>query len=239
MRILLLGAGGREHALAWKLSQSTLVKQIYICPGNGGSCREPKSVNVDLSIADFPKLVDFAIKNKVRDYPSIGPDNSLSPAFEDRSRHPRSRAASRRWRRRTFSKRCVHPSIDAFTTPFTFNLVGIPVFGPSLNAARMEGSKTFAKAFMHRHSIPTAKFRVFSSSQLDQAIEFVKTCGFKVVLKANGLAAGKGVLIPGTVEEAIIGLRDIMIDNVFGLAGLRKHYSNLGTCSFRLKAIKL
>ena len=84
----------------------------------------------------------------------------------------------------------------------------------------MEGSKAFAKAFMHRHSIPTAKFRVFPSSQLDQAIDYVKTCGFNVVLKASGLAGGKGVLIPGTIEEAIAGLRDIMVDSVFGSAGL-------------------
>jgi phosphoribosylamine--glycine ligase/phosphoribosylformylglycinamidine cyclo-ligase len=83
----------------------------------------------------------------------------------------------------------------------------------------MEGSKAFAKAFMHRHAIPTAKFQVFSSSQIDQAIEHVKTCGYPVVLKASGLAAGKGVLIPGTTEEAIIGLREIMVDHVFGSAG--------------------
>lgn len=99
-------------------------------------------------------------------------------------------------------------------------LVGISVFGPSALAARMEGSKAFSKAFMARHSIPTAKFQVFRSSEVNQAIKHVQTCGHKVVLKASGLAAGKGVLIPETVEEAIAGLKDVMVANVFGAAGL-------------------
>ena len=100
-------------------------------------------------------------------------------------------------------------------------IVGIPVFGPSALAARMEGSKAFAKAFMSRHKIPTASFKTFASSEVEEAIEYVKTCGHKVVLKASGLAAGKGVLIPETEEEAIAGLREIMVDNVFGAAGPR------------------
>jgi len=95
------------------------------------------------------------------------------------------------------------------------------VFGPSALAARMEGSKAFAKDFMARNSIPTAKFQVFSSSELEQAIEYVRSCNHRVVLKASGLAAGKGVLIPETVEEAIDGLRQIMVANIFGTAGLR------------------
>lgn len=93
----------------------------------------------------------------------------------------------------------------------------------------MEGSKAFSKAFMRRHSIPTAKFQVFSSSQLEDATEYVKTCGFKVVLKASGLAGGKGVLIPETTEEAIAGLREIMVDSVFGSAGLRQYLFNSQT----------
>jgi phosphoribosylamine--glycine ligase/phosphoribosylformylglycinamidine cyclo-ligase len=104
--------------------------------------------------------------------------------------------------------------------PSNFRLpVGIPVFGPSALAARMEGDKAFSKAFMDRHSIPTAKFRVFPSSQVDEAIQYVKTCGHKVVLKASGLAAGKGVLMPETVDEAVNGLNEIMVANVFGAAG--------------------
>lgn len=100
-------------------------------------------------------------------------------------------------------------------------LVGIPVFGPSVLAARMEGSKAFSKDFMARHSIPTAAYKVFQSSQIEEAIRYVETCGHKVVLKASGLAAGKGVLIPETVEEAISGLKEIMVANVFGDAGMQ------------------
>lgn len=108
-------------------------------------------------------------------------------------------------------------------TPISFHAVGIPVFGPSQMAARMEGSKTFSKDFMSRHKIPTAAFKNFQSSQFDQAVEYVKTCGHKVVLKASGLAGGKGVLIPETEEDAIAGLQDIMVSNIFGSAG--KQYS--------------
>ena len=99
--------------------------------------------------------------------------------------------------------------------------VGIPVFGPSRLAAQMEGSKAFSKAFMDRHNIPTARFRVFASTEYKEAITYVKTCGFQVVLKASGLAAGKGVLIPETIDEAIAGLKEIMVDAVFGSAGPR------------------
>jgi phosphoribosylamine--glycine ligase / phosphoribosylformylglycinamidine cyclo-ligase len=102
-------------------------------------------------------------------------------------------------------------------------LVGIPVFGPSELAARMEGSKAFSKDFMIRHSIPTAKFQVFTAPEIDKAIQYVKTCGHKVVLKASGLAAGKGVLIPETVEEAAEGLREIMVQKAFGAAGPQCH----------------
>lgn len=104
-----------------------------------------------------------------------------------------------------------------------FRKVGIPVFGPTSLAARMEGSKAFSKDFMARHSIPTAKFRVFSSTEVDQAVHYVQTCGHKVVLKASGLAAGKGVLIPESVEEAITGLREILVSKAFGVAGPHYH----------------
>jgi len=97
--------------------------------------------------------------------------------------------------------------------------VGIPVFGPSELAARMEGSKAFSKAFMERHGIPTAKFRTFSSAQFDDATKYIRTCGFRVVLKASGLAAGKGVLIPHNIDEAVEGLKQIMLENAFGAAG--------------------
>ncbi|KAI5114662.1 hypothetical protein M0805_000824, partial [Coniferiporia weirii] len=100
-----------------------------------------------------------------------------------------------------------------------FRKVGIPVFGPSARAAQMEGSKAFSKDFMHRHNIPTAKYRTFSAQEFDAAVDYVKTCGFSTVLKASGLAGGKGVLIPETIDDAVAGLRDIMVSNVFGDAG--------------------
>ncbi|RDB29631.1 Bifunctional purine biosynthetic protein ADE1 [Hypsizygus marmoreus] len=183
VRILLLGSGGREHALAWKLSQSNLLDRLYVCPGNGGTAQEPKTCNIDLSPTDFPRLVEFAVKNEI---------TLVVPGPEQ-------------------------PLVDGIET--YFRKVGIPVFGPSELAARMEGSKAFSKAFMARHNIPTANFRVFKSYQVDEAIEYVKTCGHNVVLKASGLAGGKGVLIPETVEEAIASLQDMMVANVFGDAG--------------------
>ena len=111
-----------------------------------------------------------------------------------------------------------HPSIS-YGLHSVYAIVGIPVFGPTALAARMEGSKAFSKAFMTRHSIPTAAFRVFTPSQVDQAIEYIRTCGHKVVLKASGLASGKGVLIPQSTEEAITGLKEIMVARTFGAAG--------------------
>ncbi|KAJ7926022.1 aminoimidazole ribonucleotide synthetase [Mycena leptocephala] len=184
IRILLLGGGGREHALAWKLSQSPLVDHIFVCPGNGGTNQLPKSTNIStVSSSDFPALVTFAVQNQL---------NLVVPGPEQ-------------------------PLVDGVES--YFRKVGIPVFGPSALAARMEGSKAFSKAFMARHAIPTAKFKVFSSSQFEEAVAYVKTCGHPVVLKADGLAAGKGVLLPETIEEAIKGLHDILVDSVFGAAG--------------------
>ncbi|KAH9951022.1 aminoimidazole ribonucleotide synthetase [Amylocystis lapponica] len=156
--ILIIGAGGREHALAWKLAQSDHVARIF-------------TSNVDLPPSDFAALVKFAVAHDV---------SLVLPGPEQ-------------------------PLVDGVETHF--RKVGIPVFGPSALAARMEGSKAFSKAFMQRHAIPTARFRVFSSSELDKAIEFVRTCGFQVVLKASGLAGCHR------------GLLEIMMDNVFGAAG--------------------
>ncbi|KAJ7786562.1 aminoimidazole ribonucleotide synthetase [Mycena metata] len=184
IRILLLGSGGREHALAWKLSHSPLVDHIFVCPGNGGTSQLQKTTNVStVSSSDFPALVAFALENQL---------NLVVPGPEQ-------------------------PLVDGVET--YFRKVGIPVFGPSALAARMEGSKKFSKDFMARQSIPTAKFKSFTASQFDEAVTYVKTCGFKVVLKADGLAAGKGVLLPETTEEAIKGLKEILVDGVFGDAG--------------------
>ncbi|KAJ7070804.1 aminoimidazole ribonucleotide synthetase [Mycena amicta] len=183
MRILLIGSGGREHALAWKLSQSSLVDHIYVCPGNAGTDQLPKTTNISVNPSDFPALVAFALDNQL---------NLVVPGPEQ-------------------------PLVDGIESHF--RKVGIPVFGPSALAARMEGSKAFSKDFMARHAIPTAKFKIFSSSQFDDAVHYVKNCGHPVVLKASGLAAGKGVLIPETVDEAVKGLKDIMLESVFGSAG--------------------
>ncbi|KAN0134282.1 aminoimidazole ribonucleotide synthetase [Lactarius tabidus] len=183
LRILVLGGGGREHALAWKLQQSTLVYQVFVCPGNGGTELSPKVSNLNLPDPSFQTLVNWAVANDI---------NLVIPGPEQ-------------------------PLVDGVES--YFRKVGIPTFGPSALAARMEGSKAFSKAFMTRRAIPTAAFRVFSSSQVDEAIEYVRTCGHKVVLKASGLASGKGVLIPESTDEAIAGLKEIMVARAFGAAG--------------------
>ncbi|KAF9040409.1 aminoimidazole ribonucleotide synthetase [Hymenopellis radicata] len=183
LRILVIGSGGREHALCWRLSQSDLVENIFVCPGNGGTSQEKKTSNINLPADDLPKLVEFAVQNEI---------NLVVPGPEQ-------------------------PLVDGVEG--LFRKVGIPVFGPSQLAARMEGSKAFSKDFMARHFIPTAQFKVFKASQFDEAANYVKTCKHNVVLKADGLAGGKGVLIPESEEEAIAGLKDIMVSNVFGSAG--------------------
>jgi phosphoribosylamine--glycine ligase/phosphoribosylformylglycinamidine cyclo-ligase len=135
LRILVLGGGGREHALVWKLHQSSLVDHIFVFPGNGGTELSPNVSNVNLPDPTFQTLVNWAVTNDI---------NLVIPGPEQ-------------------------PLVDG--VEFYFRKVGIPVFGPSALAARMEGSKAFSKAFMTRHAIPTAAFRVFASSQVDQAIE--------------------------------------------------------------------
>ncbi|KAF8506605.1 aminoimidazole ribonucleotide synthetase [Russula emetica] len=183
LRILVLGGGGREHSLVWKLHQSSLVGHIFVCPGNGGTELSPIVTNVNVPNPTFQNLSQWAVANDV---------NLVIPGPEQ-------------------------PLVDGVES--YFRKVGIPVFGPSALAARMEGSKAFSKAFMTRHAIPTAAFRVFTSSQVNEAIDYVRTCGHKVVLKASGLASGKGVLIPDTTEDAIAGLKEIMVARAFGSAG--------------------
>uniref|UniRef100_A0A060T238 ARAD1C25982p n=1 Tax=Blastobotrys adeninivorans TaxID=409370 RepID=A0A060T238_BLAAD len=183
LKVLLVGNGGREHALAWKLSQSPLVKAIYVAPGNGGTGSVPKAENVAIgsSKADFPSLVEFATKNGV---------NLVIPGPEQ-------------------------PLVEGIET--YFRKVGIPVFGPSEVAAQMEGSKTFSKDFMARHNIPTAAFGNFTS--YDKAKAYLDSVDHQVVIKASGLAAGKGVLIPTTKQEAHDALKEVMVDRAFGSAG--------------------
>ncbi|KAF8632945.1 hypothetical protein AX15_001551 [Amanita polypyramis BW_CC] len=183
VRILIIGAGAREHALTWRLACAPSTDHIFVCPGNPGTSHHPKATNVDLPHRDFSTLVQFALHNNI---------NLVLPGPEQ-------------------------PLVDGIEAHF--RRVGIPVFGPSALAARMEGSKVFAKDFMASHSIPTAQFRIFNSSQYDDAVDYVNSCRHRVVLKASGLAAGKGVLIPETIEDAIAGLKEIMLEKVFGDAG--------------------
>ncbi|KAF8518008.1 aminoimidazole ribonucleotide synthetase [Hysterangium stoloniferum] len=183
LRILIIGSGGREHALAWKLAQSTIVESIYIAPGNGGSTFGKKCSNVNISSKDFPSLIKFAQEQEV---------NLVVPGPEQ-------------------------PLVDGIEA--VFRKVGIPVFGPSAPAARMEGSKAFSKEFMARHSIPTAEFRVFEKERYEEAYAYVKNSAHRLVLKASGLAGGKGVLIPETTEEALEALKQILVNDEFGSAG--------------------
>lgn len=182
LRILLIGNGGREHALAWKLSQSPLVESIIAVPGNGGTATCPKVTNnSSVSAEDFPGLVALAQKEKIG-LVVPGPEAPLVAGIE------------------TF-----------------FTNVGIPCFGPSEAAARMEGSKTFSKDFMKKHNIPTAAYENFSD--YEKAKAYIDSVQHDVVIKATGLAAGKGVIIPTSKEEAHQALKEIMVDQAFGSAG--------------------
>jgi phosphoribosylamine--glycine ligase/phosphoribosylformylglycinamidine cyclo-ligase len=182
LRVLLIGNGGREHALAWKLSQSPRVESIVVVPGNGGTASLPKVRN-DSSVAadDYQGLVSLAQKNNV---------NLVVPGPEA-------------------------PLVDGVEG--FFRAAGIACFGPSKEAARMEGSKTFSKDFMKKHSIPTAAYENFSD--YERARAYLDSVGHDVVIKASGLAAGKGVIIPQSKEEALKALKDIMLDKAFGDAG--------------------
>lgn len=182
LRILLIGNGGREHALAWKLSQSPLVESIIAVPGNGGTATCPKtSNNTTVSADDFPGLVSLAQQERVN-LVVPGPEAPLVAGIES-----------------------------------FFSNVGIPCFGPSMEAARMEGSKTFSKDFMKKHNIPTAAYENFSD--YEKAKVYVDSVDHDLVIKATGLAAGKGVIIPTTKEEAHQALKEIMLEKAFGSAG--------------------
>ncbi|KAF2841669.1 phosphoribosylamine-glycine ligase [Patellaria atrata CBS 101060] len=182
--ILLVGNGGREHAIAWKLSQSSLVTRIYVVPGNGGTETVPKTQNVtSVKADDFPALVQFAKQLEI---------NLLVPGPEA-------------------------PLVAGIVDYFKKHAPEIRAFGPSEAAARMEGSKTFSKDFMQRHSIPTAEYRNFNS--YEKAKEYLDSVAHNVVIKASGLAAGKGVIIPTTKNEAHDALKEIMLEKEFGDAG--------------------
>lgn len=186
MNILLLGSGGREHALAWKIAQSEKVDRLFIAPGNAGTagCGE----NVDIKADDFEALKEFAVANSVG-MVVVGPEDPLVKGIYD----------------------------DFKNDPRTSS---IPVIGPSKAGAVIEGSKDFAKGFMQRHGIPTAKYRTFTGETLDEGLAFLETLKAPYVLKADGLCAGKGVLILPTLDEARKELKE-MLAGMFGNASAR------------------
>ncbi|MBH96412.1 MAG: phosphoribosylamine--glycine ligase, partial [Gammaproteobacteria bacterium] len=183
MKILVIGGGGREHALAWKLSQSPRVTKVFVVPGNAGTALEENITNVDLSISDFDSLVTFA-ENHAIDYTVIGPEAPLVDGLVDH-----------------------------------FEAKGLRCFGPRADCAQLEGSKVFSKEFLKRHNIPTAAYGTFT--EVDQALTYLEEVGAPIVVKADGLAAGKGVILAKTLTEAKSAVQDMLQGNQFGGAGSR------------------
>jgi len=183
MNILIIGGGGREHALAWRAAQSPRVARIFVAPGNAGTARETKCANVAVAAEDIEALLAFAQRERV-DLTIVGPEAPLVLGVVDR-----------------------------------FRAAGLRCFGPTRAAAQLEGSKAFTKDFLARHKIPTAAYGNFSD--FDRAEAYIRRVGAPVVVKADGLAAGKGVIIAQTVDEAIGAARDMLAGNAFGEAGHR------------------
>ena len=183
MKVLIIGGGGREHALAWKAAQSPQVSTVYVAPGNAGTASEPKMENVAIGVEDIDALIQFAQQNEVA-LTIVGPEAPL-----------------------------VIGVVDAFEK------VGLRCFGPSQGAAQLEGSKAFTKEFLERHNIPTASYGNFT--EIAPAIEYIKQQGAPIVVKADGLAAGKGVILAQTEAEAMAAVEDMLAGNAFGDAGHR------------------
>lgn len=183
MKILIVGSGGREHALAWKVKQSSKVTAVYVAPGNAGTALEKETTNIDISADDIPALLNFAKQENIA-LTIIGPEVPLVAGI-----------------------------VDAFTEN------ALKCFGPSEKAAQLEGSKTYCKDFMARHHIPTAEYQTFTETQ--PAIEYIQTKGAPIVVKADGLAAGKGVIVAETEQQAIYAVEDMLSGNGFGEAGHR------------------
>ena len=181
MKVLVIGAGGREHALSWKISQSPIVTNVFVAPGNGGTELERHITNIDIQSNDIEGLADFASKEGI-DLTIIGPEDPLVNGITDR-----------------------------------FNELGLKCFGPTKGGAQLEGSKEFMKEFLIRHNIPTAHYGVFTDST--KAIEYAIEKGFPIVIKADGLAAGKGVTIAYSIEEAKMAINLSLESGVFGKAG--------------------
>lgn len=186
MRILLLGSGGREHALAWKIAQSKKCEKLFIAPGNAGTSQ--LGTNVNIGVNDFSALKDFTVEHHI-DMVVVGPEDPLVNGIYDKFKR------------------------DARTS-------SIPVIGPSAAGAVLEGSKDFAKGFMKRHNIPTAAYATFDGATVEEGLKFLETLQAPYVLKADGLAAGKGVLILPTLEEAKKELKE-MLGGMFGNASAK------------------
>ncbi|EHQ51588.1 phosphoribosylamine--glycine ligase [Ectothiorhodospira sp. PHS-1] len=183
MKILIIGGGGREHALAWKAARSPRVDTVFVAPGNAGTAREAGCRNLDIGAEDIPGLLAFARTEGI-DLTIVGPEAPL-----------------------------VAGVVDAFRAE------GLAIFGPTKDAARLEGSKAFSKDFLARHRIPTAAYGSFTD--LDEALAYLRAQGAPIVVKADGLAAGKGVILARTLEEAEAAVRDMLAGNAFGEAGHR------------------
>jgi len=181
MKVLIIGGGGREHALAWKAARSPDVSTVFVAPGNAGTAAEAGVENIPIASGDIPALLDFAREQAV-DLTIVGPEAPLVAGIVD-----------------------------------DFQEAGLVCFGPGRSAARLEGSKSFAKAFLRRHHIPTADYAHFSD--LEAAVAYIKEKGAPIVIKADGLAAGKGVTVAGDVQEAIAAVEDMLAGNRFGAAG--------------------
>ena len=182
-KVLVIGNGGREHALAWRLSLSSTVDHVYVAPGNPGTANETKVTNVDISTTDYPKLIEFCQNNFI-DLVIVGPEQPLCDGIVDLMQ-------------------------DA----------GINCFGPSAKAAMLEGSKTYSKQFLEKYNIPTAAYQSFTNPIL--AIEYLNSQNYPIVIKADGLAAGKGVIIAQDKEQAEKAINDMLAGNKFGEAGHR------------------
>ncbi len=181
MKVLIIGSGGREHALSWKIARSPLVKSVYVAPGNGGTDLEPNIANVNISSDDIEGLSTFALNNKI-DLTIVGPED---------------------------------PLVNGITDNFTKK--GLKCFGPTKNAARLEGSKEFMKKFLEDNQIPTAEYQSFQN--IEEAVNYIEEKGCPIVIKADGLAAGKGVTIAHTIEEAKDAIVKSLESEIFGEAG--------------------
>ena len=183
MKILIIGSGGREHAIGWKAAQSNLVEKIFVSPGNAGTAMEPKLENISIEATDIESLVKFVGQEKVG-LTIIGPEAPLVAGVTD-----------------------------------AFNKAGFRCFGPSKKASQLEGSKVFTKKFLSRHNIPTAGYMIFT--EVEQASDYIRTKDSPMIVKADGLAAGKGVIIAKSQKEAIDAAKGMLSGNLFGEAGRR------------------